>query len=63
MEVDVANRVFGRLRFACQVLPPSSVESNVPRLPAAQPRFWLTKKTECSQANEQLRCRVQPEEA
>src|SRR5215510_13456406 len=42
-----------------QVIPPSPVINIVPWLPTAQPRFWLRKKTECSQASVPVCCFAQ----
>src|SRR2546430_11832277 len=39
-----------------QCSPPSRVSSRAPLPPTAQPRPPPTKKTECSQANEPVRC-------
>src|SRR5947208_9480520 len=43
-------------RRASQCSPPSRVSSRAPRPPTAQPRPPPTKKTECSQANDPVRC-------
>src|SRR5437763_13918805 len=43
-------------RRASQCSPPSRVSSRAPLPPTAQPRPPPTKKTECSQANEPVRC-------
>src|SRR2546423_15340108 len=43
-------------RRASQCSPPSRVSSRAPLPPTAQPRPPFTKKTECSQANEPVRC-------
>src|SRR2546421_11738617 len=45
----------GRRRVS-QCSPPSRVSSSAPLPPTAQPRPPPTKKTECSQANEPVRC-------
>src|SRR5947199_9813611 len=43
-------------RRASQCSPPSRVSSRAPLPPTAQPRPPFTKKTECSQSNEPVRC-------
>src|SRR5256714_12518520 len=43
-------------RRASQCSPPSRVSSRAPRPPTAHPRPPPTKKTECSQANDPVRC-------
>src|SRR5438067_2607 len=43
-------------RRASQCSPPSRVSSRAPLPPTAQPRPPPTKKTECSQANDPVRC-------
>src|SRR3989440_1469758 len=49
-----ASSVGGRRDSQCS--PPSRVSSRAPLPPTAQPRPPFTKKTECSQANEPVRC-------